>query len=123
MLSRMIAIVISTFLPTLGVILPVSTAYQVNALVVGSLTALLVAFSLADDRACFGAAVLGAWTAAMPFFFFGSLLEIVLNVMWGVAMFTFLIGPFSGEPVVTWTRALPVRTKTPEEPSTDRAAA
>jgi hypothetical protein len=119
----MIAIVIASWLPTLGVILPVSSAYATNALVAGTLATLLAGFALVDDRARYGAAVLGAWSAFMPFIVVGTLLDIVLNLSWGVAMFTYLVGPFSAAPTVTFTKPLPVRTKEPEPARDLRTAA
>lgn len=123
MFSRMIAIVIASWLPTLAVMLPLSPAFQTNALVVGTLATMLVAFALVDDRARYGAALMGAWAAFFPFVVAAPLLDIVLNVTWGVAMFTYLIGPFSAAPVVTRTKPLAARTKEPEAAPEVRTAA
>ncbi|HVU52360.1 MAG TPA: hypothetical protein VHL80_16815 [Polyangia bacterium] len=103
MLSRMLAIVISSWLPVLGAILPVSAAHRANALIAGIACTALAAFSLVDRRARFGAALVAAWVALVPFLFLDStLLEKVLTVTWGVTMFSWLIGPFSERPRVTW---------------------
>ena len=106
MLSRMLAIVISSWLPVLGVILPVSAAHRTNALVAGIAATVLSAFSLVDRRARYGAALVAAWVAFVPFLIVRStLLETVLTVSWGVTMFSWLIGPFSESPHIYWTKA------------------
>jgi hypothetical protein len=53
-----------------------------------------------------------------------TIVEMALNGAWAVAMFTWLIGPFSASPVVTWVRPAPVRVVEPRgyEP-VERAAA
>jgi len=118
MLSRMLAIVFSSWLPVLGVILPVSAAHRTNALVAGIAATVLSALSLVDRRARYGAALVAAWVALVPFLILEStLLEKVLAVSWGVTMFTWLIGPFSESPHVYWTKAVAapaVVTPTPE---------
>jgi hypothetical protein len=123
MFSRMIAIFVSSFLPTLGVILPMSGAYRANALIAGTLATALVAFSLVDQRARLWAAVIGAWVSFMPFIVPSTLTEKTLNVMWGVAMFTFLIGPFSEEHASVWVRATATKRDEPEHQPDFRAAA
>jgi len=115
MLSRMLAIVISSWLPVLGVILPFGVAHRTNALVAGSVATLLAAFSLMDRRARFGAALVGGWVALSPFLILSStLLEKVVTVSWGVTMFTWLIGPFSERPGVTWVKPAVVPAPAPE---------
>jgi hypothetical protein len=111
----MLAIVISSWLPVLGVILPMSAAHRANALVAGIAATVLAGFSLVDNRARFGAALVGAWVALFPFIILGStLLEKVVTVTWGVTMFTWLIGPFSESPHVTWVKATAVPASAPE---------
>jgi uncharacterized membrane-anchored protein YitT (DUF2179 family) len=115
MFSRMLAIFISSFLPALGLILPVSPAHRANALIAGIAATALSAFSLADSRARYGAALVGAWVALFPFLVLGStILEKFVTVSWGVLMFSWLIGPFSAEPVVTWTRPAVAPAESPE---------
>jgi hypothetical protein len=115
MLSRMLAVVISSWLPALGLILPVSAAHRANALVAGIIGTALAALSLADKRARFGAALVGAWVALSPFVIADStLLEKVLTVTWGVSMFTWLIGPFSEQPSVTWMQPAVVHMSPPD---------
>jgi hypothetical protein len=104
MFSRMLAIVISSLLPALGLILPMSAAHRANALIAGTLATALAAFSLMDRRACFGAALVGVWVALSAFVFHSTLLEEVVTVTWGVVMFSWLIGPFSAAPEVTWVK-------------------
>lgn len=121
--SRMLAALISSWLPTLGVILPMSAAYRLNALVVGVLATVLAGFSVVDDRARHGAAVLAAWTGFMIFVVDATVVEMVLNGAWSVAMVTWLIGPFSASPVVTWSRPAPARAHEPAYEPVERAAA
>jgi hypothetical protein len=101
MFSRMLAIVIASWLPMLGVILPVGAAHRANALIAGIAATVLSAFALGDQRARVGAALVGAWVALSPFVLGSTLIEQVMTVTWGVAMFTWLIGPFSAAPAVT----------------------
>lgn len=124
MSTRMLAALVSSWLPTLGVILPMSAAYRVNALVVGILATVLAAFSVVDDRARYGAAALAAWTGLMFLVVDATIVEMALNGAWAVAMFTWLIGPFSASPAVTWVRPAPVQVVEPRpyEP-VERAAA
>jgi hypothetical protein len=105
MFSRMLAIVIASWLPVLGVILPVGAAHRANALVAGIAATVLSAFALGDRRARAAAALVGAWVALSPFVLGGTLLEQVMTVPWGVVMFTWLIGPFSDAPAVTFVPA------------------
>jgi hypothetical protein len=123
MLSRIFAVVISSWLPALGVVLPVSALYEANALVVGILATVLSGFALVDERARKGAALLGAWAAFMPLFVDGSLVEKCLNITWGVAVFTFLIGPFSESPASSWVRPARVPVHAPVPQAELRAAA
>jgi len=104
MLSRMLAITISSFLPPLAAILPMSAAHRANALVAGTVATLLAAFSLALDRARVAAALVGSWVALSAFVIPSTLLEQVVTVTWGVTMFVWLTGPFSAAPQVTWTK-------------------
>jgi hypothetical protein len=100
MLSRSIAILIGTWLSMLAVILPLSPAHRVSALVAGIVGTLLSFASLSDNRARIGAAVVGAWVALSPFIFASTLLEEVLTVSWGMTTFVCMIGPFSAPPHV-----------------------
>ncbi|HVX95567.1 MAG TPA: hypothetical protein VHK47_11705 [Polyangia bacterium] len=104
MFSRMLAILLSSCLPVLGVILPFSEAHRTNALVAGIAATILGAFSLVDRRARIGAAVVGAWVALSPFVIPSTLLEQSVTVMWGVLMFQWLVGPFSETPQVSFAR-------------------
>ena len=106
MFSRMLAIVVASWLPVLGVILPVGAAHRANALVAGVAATVLSAFALGDRRARAAGALVGAWVALSPFVLGGTLIEKVMTVTWGVAMFTWLIGPFSDAPVVTFVPAI-----------------
>jgi hypothetical protein len=113
----MLAIVISSWLPVLGVILPLSPAHRANALIAGIACTLLAALSLVANRARFGAALVAAWVAFVPFVILDStLLDTVLDVTWGVTMFSWLIGPFSQPPAITWVRptAAPASSPAPE---------
>jgi hypothetical protein len=101
----MLAIVFSSWLPVLGVILPVSAAHRANALVAGIAATVLSALSLVDRRARIAAALVAAWVALFPFLVVDStLVEKVMTVSWGVPMFTWLIGPFSESPAITWVK-------------------
>jgi hypothetical protein len=100
----MFAIVLSSCLPVLGVILPLSEAHKTNALVAGIMGTVLAAFSLVDQRARFGAALVGAWVALSPFVIPSTLLEQSVLVTMGVVTFQWLIGPFSETPHVYFTR-------------------
>jgi hypothetical protein len=104
MFSRMLAILLSSCLPALGVILPFSEVHRTNALVAGIAGTILAAFSLVDRRARIGAAIVGAWVALSPFVIPSTLLEQTVTVTWGVLTFQWLLGPFSEAPHVTFTR-------------------
>ncbi len=125
MLSRSFAIVLGTWLPMLAVILPIGTVHMVNAMIAGIVATLLSFAALSDDRARVGVAVVGGWVALSPFLFPSTLIEEVLTVSWGVAMFAHMIGPFSAAPRREVVRApAPVVPPTilEEEPSLPRAA-
>ena len=98
MLSRSIAILFASYLPTAALILPLSPAHKINALVAGTLATILAAFSMVYDRARIGAVVIGAWVALTPFIFSSTLVEEALTVCWGTMMFVCLGGPFSAAP-------------------------
>jgi hypothetical protein len=105
MLSRSIAILFASFLPTAALILPLSPAHKISALVAGTLATLLAALSMAYDRARIGAVLIGAWVALTPFIFPSTLVEGVLMACWGTMMFVSLAGPFSEAPRRTWVAA------------------
>ena len=123
MLSRSIAIMIGTWLPMLAVVLPIGPVHQANALVAGIIGTLLSLAALADNRARYAAAVVGGWVALSPFIFDSTLIEKVLTVSWGTAMFTCLIGPFSEAPQVELVRAPTTRVPPIEEEHVLRRAA
>jgi hypothetical protein len=100
MLSRSFAIVISAWLPMLGVILPLGPIHTANAIIAGIAATLLSFAALSDNRARTAAAVVGAWVALSPFIFDSTLLEEVLAVSWGITTFSCMIGPFSEPPRV-----------------------
>jgi hypothetical protein len=105
MLSRSIAIMFASFLPTAALILPLSSAHRINALIAGTLATVLAGFSLAYDRARMGAVLIGGWVALTPFIFPSTLLEQIVTVCWGTMMFVSLAGPFSQAPRRTWIAA------------------
>jgi hypothetical protein len=120
MFSRMLAIFISSWLPVMGVILPVSAAHRANALVAGIAATVFAALSLVDNRARYGAALVGAWVALSPFLILQStLVESIMTVSWGVVMFSWLIGPFSESPAVTWSRLVAAAPAARPEPHVD----
>jgi hypothetical protein len=119
MFSRMLAIIISSWLPVLAVTLPMSPAHQVNALVAGIAATLLAAFSLVEDRARYAAALVGAWVALSPFIIHATVLEKAVTVSWGVATFTWLIGPFSAPPAIYRVRPLVVTASPRDEHDAD----
>jgi hypothetical protein len=125
MSSRMIAALISTVLPTLAAVLPMSSFHFANALVCGILATVLAGFSEVDNRARYGAAVIGAWVGLVPLFVDSTLVETALAGSWGVGMVTMLIGPFSGSHTVTWVRpaVAPAAVEVPAEEAPTRAAA
>jgi hypothetical protein len=120
MLSRSIAILFASFLPTAALILPLSPAHKINALVAGTLATILAALSMAYDRARFGAVLIGAWVALAPFILPSTLVEEVLTVCWGTMMFVSLAGPFSEPPRHSWV-ASPQPVQAPmQEPTAER---
>jgi uncharacterized membrane protein len=120
MLSRCIAILFASFLPTAAMILPLSPAHKINALVAGTLATMMAAFSMATDRARLGAALIGAWVALTPFIFTSTMVEEVLAVCWGTMMFVSLMGPLSESPGRTWVRTPQAAQKSPEAPARER---
>lgn len=120
MLSRSIAILFASFLPTAAMILPLSPAHKINALIAGTLATMMAAFSMAYERARLGAALIGAWVALAPFIFPSTIVEEVLTVCWGTMMFVSLMGPFSESPGRTWARAPQSAPKTGEAPAAER---
>jgi hypothetical protein len=115
--SRVLGIVIATWLPTLALMLPIGRFHTANALVAGLAASVLVAFSLVSDRARVAAAVIGAWVAFTPFVFSSTLIELTLAGCWGVTMFASLTGPFSQAP----DRIVVRRLQRPRTSSEDRA--
>jgi hypothetical protein len=105
MLSRAIAIVFASFLPTAALIFPLSPAHRINALIAGTLATVLAGFSMAYDRARMGAVFIGGWVALTAFIFPSTLIEEVVTVCWGTMMFVSLAGPFSEPPRRTWVAA------------------
>jgi len=71
----------------------------------------------------FGTAIVGAWVALSPFIFSATLIEKVVTVSWGVAVFVHLIGPFADPVQVSVTRPLTTRTPPLEEERTYARAA
>jgi hypothetical protein len=120
MLSRAIAILFASFLPTAALILPLSPAHKINALIAGTLATMLAAFSMAYDRARLGAALIGAWVSLTPFIFPSTIVEQVLAVCWGTMMFVSLMGPLSESPGRTWVRAPQAVKKSVEAPAPER---
>jgi hypothetical protein len=105
MLTRFLAILIAPCLPVAALIVPLSPAHHVSALVAGTLATVLAAFAFSSDRARFGAAAIAAWVALTALLFPSTLLEAVIVLGWGVPMLVCLAGPFSAPPVVTRTVA------------------
>jgi hypothetical protein len=98
MLSRTLAILFASFLPSAALFLPMGPAHRLNALIAGTLATVLAGLSMAYDRARLGAVLIGGWVALSPFVFSSTLLEEVVTVCWGTMMFTCLAGPFSEPP-------------------------
>ena len=111
MLSRPLAILLASTLPTAAAIVPMGPAHTANAVIAGTLATILAAVSLASDRARIATAVLGFWVALSPFIFWSTLAEEVVTVSWGVLMFSWMIGPFSAPFEVT--RVVPVPAAAP----------
>ncbi len=123
MLSRSIGILIGAWLPMLAVSLPIGPVHTANALIAGILATVLSLAALADDRARIATAVVGAWVALSPFIFKSTLIEEVLTVSWGMAIFLCMIGPFSETPRVEIAGAPATRVPAVEEqPALRRAA-
>jgi hypothetical protein len=103
--------------------MPLGTAHTVNLMVFGTLATLLSFGALVDNRFRFGVALIGGWLALSPFVFWSTLLEEVVAVSSGVAMFVFMAGPFSEVPRVSVARAPALAPNVPEaEPELARAA-
>jgi hypothetical protein len=107
MLSRILGVLIATWLPTFALILPLGRFHTADALVAGLAASVLAAFSLVSDRARVAAAMIGAWVAFTPFVFRSTLMELTLAVSWGVTLFVTLTGPFSRAPDRLVVRRLP----------------
>jgi hypothetical protein len=122
MLTRSIAILFATFLPAAALIMPLSPAHRISALVSGTLATLLAGFSMFSDRARIGAAVIGAWVALTALIFPSTLPEEILAVCWGTMMIASLAGPFSGAPRQFRTAAIEPGQKPEEERSQSIAA-
>jgi hypothetical protein len=120
MLSRSIAILFASFLPTAALILPLSPAHKISALVAGTLATLLAALSMAHDRARIGAVLIGAWVALTPFIFPSTLVEGALTVCWGTMMFVSLAGPFSAAPRRSWVASRQPAQEPMQEPTAER---
>ena len=101
MLSRALALLIVPALPFLPLMLPLGPAHALNAVVAGSLASVLALFSLVDDRARFGVAVVAAWVALSAFIFRSTLLDELVAVGWGVSTFALIAGPFSARPATS----------------------
>lgn len=104
MFSRSIAVMLTTFLPTLAVILPLGSVHTANNIVAGVLATLLAGLSLVDNRFRYAVATIGGYVALSPFLYWSTLTEKVLAVSWGVTVFFAMIGPFSEAPRVTRVR-------------------
>ena len=115
MLTRPLAILLASTLPTAAAMFPMGTAHTVSAVVAGTLATILAAVSLASDRARIAVALLGFWVALSPFVFWSTLTEEVITVSWGVLMFSWMIGPFSVAPRITKVR-LPAAATTIQQP-------
>ena len=105
MFTRAIGVLIASWLPTLAVILPLSSFHKANTLVAGLLATALAGVAMASDRARNAAAFVGAWVAFTPLVVRSSLLELVVCGCWGVTMFVSLGGPFSQTPQSTFVRS------------------
>jgi len=107
MFARTLAVLISAWLSISALMVPFSAAHRVNVIVAGTLAALFSFFALASDRARVAAAVVGGWMALSPFVLRSTLLEEVILVSWGVAMFALMAGPFSQRPRIERTPPAP----------------
>ena len=98
MLARCLALLFIPILPFVPLIVPLSSAHAISAVVAGVVATALVAFALFDDRARAAVAVVGGWVALSPFIFRSTLTEEVIAVCWGVSAFALMAGPFSARP-------------------------
>jgi hypothetical protein len=97
MFARCIAIMFASWLPLLGMALPVGHAHRVNLIVSGLVATILSFGALSSDRFRTGAALVGGWVALSSIVFWSSHLEAIVTVVWGVVMFFGMLGPFSAE--------------------------
>jgi hypothetical protein len=127
MWSRTVSIVIASWLPCLVALLPFGRVHAANALIAGTAATILSAFAMGGDgRIRAVVCALGAWVAFTPLVVHGTLLEMVVEICWGVSMFVFIFmgGPFSAPHEVTRVRAaVVVLTPMPLEAPPQRAAA
>jgi len=96
--------------------LPLGQTQAANLMVSGIVATLLSFGALIDNRFRFGVSLLGGWVALSPFVFTTTMIGEVFAVSSGVAMFVFMMGPFSEPPRVYFTRPLAVRQVAPEDP-------
>jgi hypothetical protein len=114
MFSRCIAILVCSMLPMFAATLPIGPAHTANLMVSGIVATLLCFGALVDNRFRFGVAIVGGWVALSPFVIWSTLLEQVIAVSSGVAMFVFMAGPFSESPTVTYNQTLAFKPVMPE---------
>ena len=114
MFSRCIAILVCSMLPMFAATMPFGPAMTANLMVAGTLATLLSVGALIDNRFRFGVALIGGWVALSPFLLWSTLIEEVVAVSSGVAMFVFMVGPFSEAPRVSVAHALPIKPLVPE---------
>jgi hypothetical protein len=113
MLTRSLAILLAPWLPLAALMLPMGAAHRIDDLVAGTLATLLSAFSLSNDRARIGAAVVGGWVALTAFIFPATLLEEVVALSWGTLMVAWLAGPHAEAPrVIRQPAAAPPKERT-----------
>src|SRR5262245_40871543 len=123
MLSRSVAILLGTWLPMLGIILPLGPVHTANAILAGIAATLLSFAARSGCRGRIGAATVGRWVALLPVIFGSTLLEKVLTVSWGVTVFVCMIGPFADAPRSEVIRSPETRVPPVEdEPAFARAA-
>ena len=123
MFSRCIAILVSAMLPMFAATLPLSPAHSANLMVSGIVATLLCFGALSDNRFRIGVALVGGWVAMSPYVFWSTLLEQVVAVSSGVAMFMFMVGPFSEAPRVSFSRVIELKPAVPaSQPELARAA-
>ena len=123
MFSRCIAILVCSMLPMFAATLPLGQTQAANLMVSGIVATLLSFGALIDNRFRFGVSLLGGWVALSPFVFTTTMIGEVFAVSSGVAMFVFMMGPFSEPPRVYLTRPLAVRQVAPEDPREQARAA